>query len=254
MSTYDDRFFDTVDYTAATTADGILSHLSRQIAVRSVLDLGCGRGAWLAWWSAHGATDVLGVDGSYVDVEKLQIRRSKFLAFDLTQPLSLDREFDLVQSIEVAEHLPAAAADRFVDNIVRHGKLILFSAAIPGQGGSQHVNERHWEFWRDKFLARGYVLFDFLRPLVKDDRKLAFWYRHNVFLYAHTSVVETLPSAILSTRVPAGAIPNYLPLWARISLLVVRPLPIAVVDRLAKLKWQMIMFMNRFRPSRSRTG
>jgi SAM-dependent methyltransferase len=253
MSTYDDRFFDTVDYTAAKTADGILGQLSCHIAVRSVLDLGCGRGAWLAWWSAHGTKDVFGVDGSYVDLEKLHIPRANFLPFDLTQALSLGREFDLVQSVEVAEHLPAAVADQFIDNIVGHGRLVMFSAAIPGQGGSQHINERPWEYWRDKFAARGFVLFDFLRPLVKDDTSLAFWYRHNVFLYAHNSIVETLPSAILATRVAGEAIPSYLPLWARISLLLVRPLPISVVDRLAKLKWQLIMWMDRFRPRRSRT-
>jgi len=247
VGAYDDRFFDTVDYTAAKTADGVLSHLSRQVSPRSVLDVGCGRGAWLAWWLAHGATEVVGVDGDYVDVEKLHIPKTSFLAFDLAHPLSLGRVFDLVQSIEVAEHLMPSAADQFIDNLVRHGKLIMFSAAIPGQGGSQHINEQPWEYWRRKFAACDYEVFDFLRPLIKDDGNLAFWYRHNILLYAHRSIIPSLPVAILATRVSSQPIRSYLPYWARLATLVVRPLPTSVVDRLARLKWQMIMWLDRFR-------
>jgi SAM-dependent methyltransferase len=244
MVIYDDRFFDTVDYTAAKTANGILSRLSGQVPIRSVLDIGCGRGAWLAWWLAHGVTDVLGVDGAYVDVDKLHVPKSSFLSFDLIQPLSLGREFDLVQSIEVAEHLPAAAADQFINNLVQHGKLIMFSAAIPGQGGSQHINEQPMEHWRSKFAARGYEVFDFLRPIVKDDRNLAFWYRHNILLYAHRSVIPSLSPAIVASRVDESPIPSYLPFWVRLVMLLIRPLPTSVVDWLAKLKWRVIMWMH----------
>jgi 2-polyprenyl-3-methyl-5-hydroxy-6-metoxy-1,4-benzoquinol methylase len=65
----------------------------------------------------------------------------------LIQPLDLEKEFDLVVSLEVAEHLPASAADQFVNTLVKHGKKILFSAAIPGQGGQDHLNEQWPDYW-----------------------------------------------------------------------------------------------------------
>jgi SAM-dependent methyltransferase len=246
MYTYDDYFYDTVDYAAAKTAEGILRNLYGRLPVKSVLDLGCGRGGWLAWWAKHGAPDVMGVDGPYVDVNKLQIPRPNFISFDLTKPLALGRQFVLVETLEVAEHLSASAAGQFIDNLVNHGKLILFSAAVPGQGGSYHINERPWQYWREQFAARGYEVFDFVRPLVKDDDNIVYWYRHNAFLYAHASIIPTLPPEIRATHVPAGTpLANYLPGWVKLSTVFIRALPRPVVDRLARLKWQAIMWSQR---------
>jgi 2-polyprenyl-3-methyl-5-hydroxy-6-metoxy-1,4-benzoquinol methylase len=121
----------------------------------------------LAIWLQHGAKDVLGVDGPYVDQSRLHIPTSQFLASDLAYPLKLERQFDLVQSLEVAEHLPEQASEQFVDSLVRHGRLVLFSAATPGQGGENHINEQPWEYWRAKFAARNFELFDFLRPRLR---------------------------------------------------------------------------------------
>jgi hypothetical protein len=50
--------------------------------------------------------------------------------------------FDLALCLEVAEHLPAAAGDSLVRRLASVGARILFSAAIPGQGGRNHVNEK----------------------------------------------------------------------------------------------------------------
>jgi len=237
---YDDRFFAVADRTAAASAERVVRALLGALKIGSVLDLGCGRGAWLACWAAHGVGDILGVDGPYVDVGKLHVPAAAFLARDLAAPLALGRRFDLVQSLEVAEHLAASAADCFVDSLVRHGSLIMFSAAIPGQGGEYHLNEQPWEYWRAKFAARGFELFDFVRPAVRGDRAVFFWYRHNAFLYADRSVVAALPPAIRATHVPAGqAIENRLPAWARLRTALVRLLPRPAVDRLARLKYRL---------------
>jgi 2-polyprenyl-3-methyl-5-hydroxy-6-metoxy-1,4-benzoquinol methylase len=93
---YDDRFFQTADRTAAAAADGLLPHLAAAIPIRSVLDVGCGRGVWLARWLHHGANDVVGVDGPYVDQEQLAIPRSSFLARDVGIPFSLGSYFVIV--------------------------------------------------------------------------------------------------------------------------------------------------------------
>src|ERR1700674_5370959 len=173
MYTYDDRFFATADQTAAMSAAGVIPHLA-DLHLRRSLAVGCGQGGWLAQWAKHGATELVGVDGPYVDAKKLHIPSSAFMPRDVGEPFALDRRFDLVQSLEVAEHLPEDKADTFVDNLVRHGRLVLFSAAVPGHGGEHHVNEQPLDYWRAKFAARGYEPIDFLRPRIRDNKEIYF--------------------------------------------------------------------------------
>jgi hypothetical protein len=184
----------------------------------------------------QGATDVQGVDGPYVDQDKLHIPKQRFLAGDLARPLTLNRQFDLVQSLEVAEHLPETAADQFVDSLVRHGRLVLFSAATPGQGGENHINEQPWEYWREKFFKRDFELFDFFRPRLTSNRAVYIWYRHNTFLFAHRSIVDSLPAAITATRVPPERLlVNTLPYWVRLRQIVLRRLPRPIIDQMAHM-------------------
>lgn len=235
LYTYDNHFYETADRTAAISADHIIRHLAEHLPIRSVLDLGCGRGVWLAMWLRHGAQEVQGVDGPYVDQARLHIARSQFLAGDLAQPLELNRQFDLVESLEVAEHIPERHADQFIDSLVRHGQFILFSAATPGQGGEHHINEQPPAYWQAKFSARDFELFDFLRPRVKSNKAVYLWYRHNVFIYAHRSIAASLPQAIAATRVPRGQAPaDTTPYWARMRKGLVRCFPRPLVDRLAR--------------------
>ena len=86
-------------------------------------------------------------------------------------------------SLEVAEHLPAEIAPAFVASMVAHGNAVLFSAAIPFQGGAGHVNERWPSYWADLFLVHGFVPVDVVRPAVWADEQVAFWYAQNTVLY-----------------------------------------------------------------------
>ena len=246
MYSYDKAFFSMADQTAAVSANGLIRALAEELPVSSVLDVGCGRGVWLEQWLRHGAADVLGVDGPYIDARMLHVPASSFLARDVSQPFLLGRHFDLVQSLEVAEHLPEASAETFIDNLTRHGSLILFSAAIPGQGGEHHVNEQPWEYWRAKFYARGFELFDFVRPLVCTDNAIYFCYRFNSFIYADSSMVESLSARIRASHVPAGVpIRNILSGWFKLRLAAVRHLPAPTVDLIAKLKYRINAIMHR---------
>ena len=101
----------------------------------------------------------------------------------------------------MAEHLPHAKADLFVDNLIAHGDVILFSAAVPHQGGEHHVNEQPPEYWRAKFAARGFAPFDFIRPGLADKGDVMPWYRFNSYLYANAAGQKRLSKAILATRV-----------------------------------------------------
>ena len=201
---YSGDFYSYIDAGSRRSARAVAAILIPEITIGSLLDIGAGHGAWAAEWLAAGVRDVLAVDGDYVSPAQLAVPKGNFRAHDLATPLDLERRFDLVQSLEVAEHLPAEKAELFVDNLTRHGDVILFSAAVPHQGGEHHVNEQPPEYWRRKFAARGYRVFDFLRPRLAGRGEVMPWYRFNIYLYANEPGEERLSKAILGTRVPDG--------------------------------------------------
>lgn len=155
----------------------------------SVLDVGCGLGGWLAEFSQAGCR-VLGVDGNYIEQSSLKIPRESFVSADLDQcaqdghiPGLTGQRFSLCLSLEVAEHLEAERADNFVQLLTRYSDRVLFSAAIPHQGGSHHVNEQWPDYWITRFAAHGYEAQDVLRPLIWEDKAIQPWYRQNLVLF-----------------------------------------------------------------------
>lgn len=171
----------------------ILSPLFEVFTPTSVLDVGCGLGAWLLVAKELGADMIQGVDGPWIDTQTLIIPEQHFLAQNLDEPLSLARKFDLVTSLEVAEHVAPEAADTFVDSLVAHGDIILFSAAIPFQGGQGHVNEQWPGYWARKFQARGYQVIDAIRPMIWTDENVFWWLRQNTLLFMNESALERFP-------------------------------------------------------------
>lgn len=237
---YDSDFMTYADRSSRHSARTISSLLRSTLKIGSVLDVGCAKGTWLDIWRESGISDVIGVDGSYVKADELVIPRERFVAADLAQPIDLKRKFDLVQSLEVAEHIPAAAADQFVQNIARHSAgIVLFSAAPPGQGGEFHVNEQNYDYWREKFRGLGFDAYDYLRPLIADDKSVSFWYRFNVLLYVREDIAANLPEGIRATRVPQDCrIADVSPAWFRARKFVIRAMPYALQQKLARLKAQ----------------
>jgi len=238
---YGSPFFDHVTHTALRAARTLVPLLQAHLQVESVLDVGCGQGAWLKVWMAHGVRDVVGLDGPYVDPTNLVIPSDRFRATDLAAPIDVARRFDLVQCLEVAEHLPRTASGTLVQTLVRHGSLLLFSAGPPGQGGEHHINERPPEFWRGLFAAHGYVLADFVRPLLASRTEVERWYRYNAFLFVERARLASLPEAVRASVLPDGApIPQVEPLAYRLRRSVLRRLPDVAVNALARLKHALV--------------
>lgn len=229
-----------MDYTAASatrSANAVINLLSQQIPINSVLDIGCARGAWLAAWHRAGATQITGIDGHYVDKTSLLIPHDNFHVRDLSNDVDLGQQYDLVQSLEVAEHIDSSKANCFVANLVRHSNgLLLFSAAPPGQGGEHHVNEQPYDYWRQKFAAHDFLPFDYLRPLLRDHAEVSPWYRYNTLLYVHKDKIDTLPQEIRCTAVTPGvSIPDISPPWYRVRKMLIQLLPQKIQDQLATL-------------------
>lgn len=191
--TYGDDFFAHLEWSAESSAPRVLPVVIELLGPRSVVDVGCGLGTWLAAAAALGIEDYVGVDG-YAPAESLQIPVERFVRRDLSEPLQLDRRFDLAISLEVAEHLSPEVADTFVDSLVRLAPAVLFSAAVPHQSGEQHLNERWPEYWVERFAARGMQALDVVRPRVWDDEEVAWWYRQNTLLFCEDDLVERLPA------------------------------------------------------------
>lgn len=236
MYEYDAAFYRYDASFAVRSAQRIVPKLTALLTIRSVVDFGCGEGAWLSVWRNAGAA-VFGVDGPYIRPDKLRIDPADFAAADLAEPIDLGRRFDLVQSLEVAEHLPAERAAGFIDTLAAHGSRILFSAAVPGQGGEHHINERPLEYWRAIFRERGFAAVDCLRPLICDDATIERWYRYNTLLYVKDCELRTLSEPISACRVPDDKpLREYRPMPRRVRDSVVRRLPGRAVDRLSRLK------------------
>jgi SAM-dependent methyltransferase len=160
----------------------------------SVVDFGCGVGTWLRAFREAGVADVLGLDGDHVDRGMLEIPAERFRAADLTAPPPLGRRFDLALCLEVGEHLPAAAAAPLVAELVAAAPCVLFSAAVPGQGGVHHVNEAWPSFWAERFAAHGYERLDPVRPRVWRDPAVRWWYKQNTYLFCGREAIGSSPA------------------------------------------------------------
>lgn len=179
---YDDRFYAAIDPESAASARAVLPRVVDLVRPRVVIDVGCGSGAWMRAFRELGVDDVHGVDGAHVPTEfRLP---GRFTEHDLLQPLDVGRRFDLAVCLELGEHLPFDRAAGLVADLVRMAPLVLFSAAVPGQGGTDHVNEQWPEYWTALFAERGWTCRDAIRPWIRSDEAVAWWYRQNIFLAA----------------------------------------------------------------------
>lgn len=172
------------------SAEIIVPWIMELVAPASVVDVGCGTGIWLSIFRKCGVNDVVGVDGNWVPLDNLEIPQENFRAVDMEEPTGIDRQFDLVVSLEVAEHLRPAAAEGFVSYLTSLGPLVFFSAAIPDQGGTGHLNEQWPDYWAALFQKNGYVCIDCLRGRFWSNSDIAPWYIQNGFFYAREDQLE----------------------------------------------------------------
>jgi SAM-dependent methyltransferase len=190
---YTREYYQSLREGARRSAEAIVPLVMGLLHPRSVIDVGCGDGTWLSVFRRHGVKDILGIDREYVSGEILEIPEGNFLAHDLRVPLALDGEFQLVVSLEVAEHLPDESAKTLIDSLTRLGPAILFSAAVPFQGGTDHVNEQWPDYWVDLFREKGFVPLDPIRKLLWERDDVDYWYRQNILLFVKREYLENRP-------------------------------------------------------------
>jgi SAM-dependent methyltransferase len=148
----------------------------------SILDVGCGIGTWLRAALDLGIEDLRGIDGIELGPDKLLIPSRMFSVMDLTKNVSLQRRFDLVICVEVAEHFDETFAENLISTLVNHGDRIFFSAACPGQPGQNHMNCQWPNYWQGLFNRQKFRCDDSLRWKIWNDVRVDPWYRQNIFL------------------------------------------------------------------------
>ncbi len=208
---YDAEFFAAQREGSLRSARLIVPQLLQLFPATSVVDVGCGIGTWLRACVETGVAEAHGYDGDYVDRPMLEIAPEAFTAVDLRDDFPLRRRhYDLALSLEVAEHLPPEAARGFVRRLTEAAPIVAFSAAIPGQGGTEHLNECWQDEWRAVFAAFDYRPVDCIRPAIWGNAMIEYWYQQNLVVYC--------------SRATLAARPDLLPVADAISLNLVHPI------------------------------
>lgn len=196
---YDAAFYGSQREKSRHGADRILPLVVGPLAVNSVVDFGCGVGTWLAAALALGVERARGIEGPWVDSANLADPRIDLVNQNLEQRVDAGEGFDLAMSLEVAEHLSADRAPTFVEDLCRASRRVLFGAAVPGQGGENHINEQWPSYWVALFAAHGYLPLDVVRTQLWGDATIPLHYRQNLLLYVHRSELDAVKACF-----PAG--------------------------------------------------
>jgi 2-polyprenyl-3-methyl-5-hydroxy-6-metoxy-1,4-benzoquinol methylase len=194
MEPYTNDFYSKYRGDVRSSAQEIVPYLIDLILPKSVIDVGCGVGTWLSVFNAHGIKDILGIDGEYVDAQMLEIPGEAFMPTDIKKPIRLERRYDLVISLEVAEHLPIESAIVYVESLTNLGPVILFSAAIPFQGGANHINEQWPEYWAEHFKGKGFTVVDCIRRRFWRNQNVKWWYAQNTLLFVEDNFLKASPN------------------------------------------------------------
>ena len=179
---YGEPFYADRQQATRHAAERLLALVAEHISFARVADVGYGTGTWLAAAMRLGADEAFGYEGDWVDRTQLDDDRIVLAAVDLEHTLT-GAKVDLAISLEVAEHLSEARAESFIDDLCAMSPAILFGAAIPGQGGVNHINEQWQSYWALKFASRGFGAFDIIRPRIWSDDAIPPWYRQNPILF-----------------------------------------------------------------------
>ncbi|MBR0940212.1 bifunctional 2-polyprenyl-6-hydroxyphenol methylase/3-demethylubiquinol 3-O-methyltransferase UbiG [Bradyrhizobium liaoningense] len=247
---YSEDFFEYIERGAIASAKEFTKLLVPLLRPTSVLDVGCGRGAWVREWKKAGVETAKGVDGPYVRTESLHIPRDDFSPVDLATPFRLGERFDLVTSLEVAEHLDPSCSTDFVSTLAAHADMVVFSASTPGQGGENHINERPLVFWQRLFASLGYDAYDVIRLALRGNKAVEPWYRFNSILYVEREAAGALPAQIQRTLIEPEGIAEIGDLGWRLRKAILRPLPVAAVTALSKLNYHRLNSAHRRRAAK----
>lgn len=183
---YDQKFFNNTLKLEGSSAKAFVSILIKHFSPRSVVDIGCGVGVYLAEFKAN-HVEILGFDGSPAAI-KGSLVGDKIKQHDLCRPLKLNRRFDLCLCLETAEHLEPECAETLINSLTALSKTIIFTAATPGQGPLSlgHINERPPEYWQELFKQKSFTLNKKLTEAIRQEminNQVVWWLTKNLMIF-----------------------------------------------------------------------
>ena len=186
---YDDEFYSIQRIGSESSARVVLPLMFELVKPSSVVDVGCGVGTWLAVAADLGAA-VTGFEGEWVKSARLAKPGLNIQFRDLEKRVSAPTRSDMAICLEVAEHLSADRGPSLIEDLCSLANVVLFSAAIPRQGGTEHINERWQSYWAAEFKKHAYIAYDVVRPVVWEDDRVEWWYRQNALVYANSAAAH----------------------------------------------------------------
>jgi SAM-dependent methyltransferase len=193
---YDEPFYESQAGNSYISAKKILKLFTEYFFTpNSVIDVGCGTGAWLKVFHDLGAKDIHGVDGNEIENKFLYVPRENIEIQDLDNITKTDDiKYDLAMSLETGEHLQHETINNFVGYLANSSDIVMFSAAIPGQNGYFHINEQPYTYWLYLFKNYGFECFDAMRPLFlinsQDIEDVDWWYLQNILIFARNDKIQ----------------------------------------------------------------
>lgn len=184
--------YDPNSHHSLSSANIIIDYMLNRFSFNplSVIDVGCGLGQWLNVFQKMCTASIRGIDGRHVPAQDSFISEVYRVRTDIEEYIYLaaSEKYDLALCLEVAEHLDKVHSSQLIQKLTSLSDNILFSAAIPGQTGENHVNEQPHRFWLDKFEERGYTVLDPFRKVFWNDSRVNWWYSQNLFLLSKSPV------------------------------------------------------------------
>ncbi len=148
----DTKYFQQIVDEETPQAERLASVLIEMYSPKSVVDFGCATGLYLEPFAKQNI-QVTGYDNSKEAIALAKLG-NKIKLKDLTKPGKI-QPADISICLEVLEHIEARDALNVAQTIAQNSKILVFSAAHPGQGGEGHINCRPKEYWEGVFNSYG---------------------------------------------------------------------------------------------------
>jgi len=183
---YDQIFFNNTLKLESPSAKAFVSIIIKYFQPKSVIDIGCGIGIYLAEMEKNNIK-ILGYDGSPAAIKGSLVGK-KIKLYDLCKPLKLKLKFDLCLCLEVAEHLEKKYAKTLVNSLSELSNIIIFTAATPGQGPKSigHINEQPHKYWQKLFEQKNFKLNKKLTEKIRQEminKKVVWWITKNLMIF-----------------------------------------------------------------------
>lgn len=221
MSDYSKDFYLELAKTSDTSAKVLVPILIEKFQPLSVVDFGCGSGSFPRAFIANGIIDILGIEGDWV-LQFESIKDERWLkVHNLTSPIFLQKKFDLAICLEVAEHLPPEYSRLLITSLVDASDRIAFSAAIPGQSGTEHINLQFPDYWGKLFEEHEYFLEWDPRNEIWNTKGLAPWYKQNLLIF-HKRTPELSTATVPERKFHPEIFTEYRTTFSKLNFLIRR--------------------------------